>query len=86
MDWRTNMAKDTLMIHNATTDEIIVRELTDDEQDELDAARAKALAAKQKTKDEAKAARDLKISAYGKLGLTAEEIEALLPPLPTDNG
>lgn len=86
MDWRTNMAKDTLMIHNATTDEIIVRELTDDEQDELDAARAKALAAKQKAKDEAKAARDLKISAYEKLGLTAEEIQALLPPLPTDNG
>ena len=80
------MAKDTLMIHNAATDEIIVRELTDDEQDELDAARAKALAAKQKAKDEAKAARDLKISAYEKLGLTAEEIESLLPPLPTDNG
>jgi hypothetical protein len=40
---------------------------------------ADAVLAKKAREDEAEAARQAKIAAYEKLGLTAEEIEALLP-------
>jgi hypothetical protein len=73
------MAKDTLMIHDAATEEIIVRDLTDEEQAALDASRKEAIAARKKAKADAQAAYELKYGAYEKLGLTVEEINAILP-------
>lgn len=73
------MAKDTLMIHDVANDEIVIRELTDDEQMQLDAARKEAIDAKTKAKADAKAAYELKYAAYEKLGLSVEEIQAILP-------
>lgn len=79
------MAKDTLMIHDVANDEILIRELTDDEQMQLDAARKEAIDAKNKAKADAKVAYELKYAAYEKLGLSVEEIQAILPkPDPED--
>ena len=79
------MAKDTLMIHDVANDEIIIRELTEDEQAELDADRKQAIAAKKKAKADAKAAYELKYAAYEKLGLSVEEIDAILPKPLSEN-
>jgi hypothetical protein len=71
-----------LKLKNPTLQEGIgdtVRTLTDEEYDATIEAWADAWLAKEQAKIDAENARQLKISAYEKLGLTAEEIEALLP-------
>ena len=60
-----------------------VRTLTDEEYEATIEAWADAWLAKEQAKIDAENSRQLKISAYEKLGLTPEEIEALLPkPMP----
>jgi len=73
------MTKDLMQSVNAETGEIIVRELTNDEQAIRDAEKADWVAEKEQEKLEAAQLRQTKISAYEKLGLTEAEIEALLP-------
>ena len=73
------MANDLVQTHNAKTDEITVRELTDDEQAIRDAEKAAWLVEKEQKKLEEAQLRQIKIVAYEKLGLTEAEIEALLP-------
>ena len=66
-------------IYDHTTGENIVREMTDEEQIARNKQIAIWAAEKEKTQLEAEQARQTKISAYQKLGLTEAEIEALLP-------
>jgi hypothetical protein len=69
----------TIQIHDVATGEIINREMTDEEQQQFQAERAINSEAKRFREEQAAQLRATKISAYQKLGLTAEEIEALLP-------
>jgi hypothetical protein len=65
-------------IYDALTNQNVVREMTDEELVARKAEFAEFAAAK-KAKEEAEAAlRNTKISAYEKLGLTPQEIEAIL--------
>lgn len=65
-------------VFDAITGENIVREMTQEELDAKNAEIAEFAAAK-KAKEEAEAAlRQTKVSAYQKLGLTVEEINAIL--------
>lgn len=73
------MKNDLIQIHNAENGEIIVRELTNDEQAIRDAEKAAWVAQKEQEKLEVAQLRQTKIAAYEKLGLTEAEIEALLP-------
>jgi hypothetical protein len=68
------MTKPMVRIHNADTDEVIDREMTDTEfaQYEIDSAKAAEDAAKEASKAAAKEA------ILEKLGLTAEEADILL--------
>lgn len=66
-------------IYDHSTGENIVREMTDDEQIARNEQIAIWAAEKEKAQLEAEQARQTKISAYEKLGLTEAEIEALLP-------
>ena len=70
------MAKPTIRIHNAETNEIIDREMTDAEfaQYKADQAEAEAKQAEAQAKAEAKAAAQAKLAA---LGLTVEDLTAL---------
>ena len=61
-------------IHDTATDEVIDREMTDEEFTEYQ----KDVAAKKAENAAVEAERNAKVSAYEKLGLTAEEIAALL--------
>lgn len=61
-------------IHDTATDEVIDREMTDEEFAEYQ----KDVAAKKAANAAVEAERNAKVSAYEKLGLTAEEIAALL--------
>jgi hypothetical protein len=72
------MANENIQITDALTGETIVREMTDEEQAEHNAISAKNLAAKEKKAQEEADLRAAKIAAYTKLGLSAEEIEALV--------
>lgn len=56
-----------------------VRTLNADEYEAMIESWADAWLAKEEAKAEAETNRQIKISAYKKLGLTAEEIEALVP-------
>lgn len=78
MDWKTNMAKDTLMIHDAATDEIIIRELTDEEQAlrDAEAAQAEADRAAFLATEAAKPAQ--RQALLDKLGITEDEARLLL--------
>lgn len=73
------MTNELIQEHNAKTNEIIVRELTNKEQAERNAAKTAFEEAKTAAVAAATELRALKISAYQKQGLTAEEIEAILP-------
>lgn len=66
-------------IYDHSTGENVVRDMTADEQAQRDAEIQAWLIAKENAKLEAEQLRATKISAYEKLGLTPEEIEALLP-------
>ena len=66
-------------IYDHSIGENVIREMTADEQTQRDAEIQAWLIAKQNAKLEAEQLKATKISAYEKLGLTTEEIEALLP-------
>ena len=65
-----------IRIHNMATDEVIDREMTDDEFAEYQAnqAEAEAKAAEVEAKEQAKASAQSKLAA---LGLTVEDLQAL---------
>jgi len=69
------MANDFIQIHNAVTDEVIVKELSDSEQSELDAQR---LAAKEKAEADKVQAETMRQTLLDKLGITEEEARLLL--------
>jgi hypothetical protein len=78
MDWRINMAKDTLMIHNVETDEITIRELTDEEQEIRDAESAQADAQRAAFLAAEAAKPAARQALLEKLGITEEEAKLLL--------
>ena len=73
------MTNETKLVHNVETGDIAIVELTDKEQETRNAESQASLNAKAKKIADAQELRLTKISAYEKLGLTATEIEALLP-------
>lgn len=73
------MVNDLVYEFNAKTNEEIIRHLTDAEQKERDLEVKNFLAAKKIAEELAAQKLALKISAYEKLGLSPEEIDALLP-------
>ena len=72
------MANDLIQTHNAETDEITVRELTDDEQAIRDAEKAAWLVEKEQAKLEAEAKAQAKSALLERLGITADEAKLLL--------
>jgi hypothetical protein len=73
------MTNETKLVHNVQTGEIEILELTDKEQEIKNAESQASINAKAEKIAELQELRLTKISAYEKLGLTATEIEALLP-------
>lgn len=71
---------DKIYLLDVATGEEIVREMTVEEQALRDAEIAAWELKKAEAKAEAIQLKETKIAAYKKLGLTNEEIEALLPP------
>lgn len=70
-------------LYDHTTGENVVREMTPEEQAQREIESQAWIAAKEQRLAEVSELRQTKIAAYEKLGLTAEEIEALLPtPVP----
>lgn len=66
-------------IYNHTTGEQIEREMTEAESKQRDIESAAHAKVQADAKAEAEALRNVKVAAYEKLGLSAAEIEALLP-------
>jgi hypothetical protein len=71
--------KNKIYFIDAVTGEETVREMTADEQKARDAEIAQWLSDEAATKEKLANEKSIKIAAYKKLGLTDEEIEALLP-------
>ncbi len=71
--------RDKVTIYDHNTGEQIEREMTVAEQKERDAEIAAFLKVQAEAEAEAESLRNLKIAAYEKMGLTALEIEALIP-------
>ncbi len=72
------MTNDTLFIHDVSSDEIKIVELTDAEQNKLDAERLAAREEKEAAKTAADALQAQRIQLLERLGLTAEEAKVLL--------
>jgi len=74
----------THIIHNldASTGEVIEREMTEAETADLIAFQSEAQQKKAEREAEAADTKATKIAAYEKLGLTQKEIDALIPPEP----
>lgn len=72
------MSNESITIHNAETGEIIVKELTDAEQAELMAERQAARAAKAEAAEAKVELETKKQEVLAKLGLTSDEVAALL--------
>lgn len=72
------MSKPIVKIHNAQTDEIIEREMTDDEFVDYQQAIVDSDAARLKV-EAAKIARQSALDKLAALGLTADEVAALIP-------
>jgi hypothetical protein len=70
---------DKISIYDHSTGELIERDMTDAEQKQRDAEGAAHAKVQEEAKATAEALRATKIAAYQKLGLNADEIEALLP-------
>lgn len=70
---------DKIGIYDHNTGEQVIREMTDEEQAAYDAHREVVETQRAEERAKAEALRQSKIAAYEKLGLTPEEIEALLP-------
>ena len=73
------MPNNNIFIYDHLTGTEITREMTDEEQALFDAKTQSNFALAEKEKQKQDLLRQNKISAYEKLHLTAEEIEALLP-------
>ena len=73
------MPNNNIFIYDHLTGTEITREMTDEEQALFDAKTQNNFALAEEEKQKQDLLRQNKISAYEKLGLTAEEIEALLP-------
>ena len=73
------MPNNNIFIYDHLTGTEITREMTDEEQALFDAKTQSNFALAEKEKQKQDLLRQNKISAYEKLGLTAKEIEALLP-------
>ena len=71
------MANDSIVLINVATGQEIIREMTDQEQAQRKAEIAAWKAEKQARQDIQESAWRTKVSAYEKLGLTPDEIEAL---------
>jgi antitoxin component of MazEF toxin-antitoxin module len=71
------MTKDLMQSVNAETGEIIVRELTNDEQVIRDAEKAAWLAEKEQEKLEAEAKATAKVALLERLGITEDEAKLL---------
>jgi hypothetical protein len=71
------MANQMIQIHDATTDEIIVREMTNEEQAAHDAANAQSIAQSEDDKAAAKLAKEAAEAKLAALGLTADDLKAL---------
>lgn len=71
--------KPNISIYNHATGEHIHREMTDEEFAQYEIDCAKVEMQKEQQKLELEQLRQTKIEAYKKLGLSAEEIEAILP-------
>jgi len=69
----------TKLIHNVATGEIEIVELTNDEIAERNAQIQQWKAEREAQEQQALLAKQIKISAYQKLGLTQAEIETLIP-------
>ena len=79
------MTTETKYIHDVATNEVIIEPLTQEEIKTRAAEYAAEVAELQAKKAKQEELRVLKISAYKKLGLTDEEIEALVPTPLEDN-
>jgi hypothetical protein len=73
------MANDTIGIYDHATGQNEIREMTKSEQDQRDLESAAYLLSKQASLIAKENARSIKIAAFTKLGLSAEEIDALVP-------
>lgn len=73
------MTNETIGIYNYATGQNEIREMTKKEQDQKNAESAAYLATKQASLIAKENARSIKIAAFTKLGLSAEEIDALVP-------
>jgi hypothetical protein len=71
------MSNDTIMIHDVSTDEIVVRELTDAEQQLRDAETLAWENAKAQAEAEAAAKKATAEAKLAALGLTADDLKAL---------
>jgi hypothetical protein len=71
------MSNDTIMIHNVSTDEIVVRELTDAEQALRDAEITAWENAKAEAEEQAEAAKKAAEAKLAALGLTPEDLKVL---------
>jgi hypothetical protein len=71
------MANQMIQIHDATTDQIIVREMTDQEQASFDAANALSMEQLEETKASTKTAKEAAQAKLTALGLTADDLKAL---------
>jgi hypothetical protein len=71
------MANDSVFIDNALTNEIIVQELSDEEQSKLDANRLLAKQIAEQEKTELLVKKEAALGKLAALGLTAEDLKAL---------
>lgn len=71
------MANQMIQIHDATIDEIIVREMTDEEQAQFDAANAQSIAQAEENRIAAKLAKEAAEVKLAAIGLTADDLKAL---------
>jgi hypothetical protein len=71
------MANQMIQIHDATTDEVIVREMTDDEQASFDAANAQSITQAEENRAAAKTAKEAAQTKLEALGLTPDDLKAL---------
>jgi hypothetical protein len=72
------MANQMIQIHNTTTDEITVREMTDLEQADFNTANAQSIAQAEESKAAAKLAKETATAKLAALGLTTDDLKALL--------
>ena len=78
MEWRSEMANDSIQIYDHATGETVVREMTDAEQAQRDAEVAAWLQAEADKQAEAVAKSAQRQALLDKLGITEDEAKLLL--------